>query len=117
MHDVFGQVLHPHGLESAGPDMQRDEGLVHPERAKLREQGVVEMQPGGGRGDGTRLAGVDRLVPLVVLGAGLVRDVGWKRHRTESCEQIQYRGVEAQREQVPVPPEDFGVERVGQAQP
>ena len=75
------------------------------------------MQAGGGRGYGTRRAGVDRLVTLVVPGIGLVRDVGWKRHRPESCEQAQHRFVEPEREQVLLPPEDFGVERVGQPQP
>ena len=56
VHAVFGQFIHPHRLEGAGAHVQRDVAERDALGAQRRQQCFVEMQAGGGRGDGAGLA-------------------------------------------------------------
>ncbi len=53
--------------------------MATPMARRRGQHGFVEMQAGGGRGDGARLAGIDRLVTGFVGAFGRVFDVGRQR--------------------------------------
>ena len=74
------------------------------------------MQAGGGRGHGAGLAGVDRLVALVVAGVGFVRDVGRQRGGAVRVQQVQHGAWEADVEEFAFAAQHGGFEGVGQAQ-
>lgn len=66
MHAVFGQVVYAHRLVPA-PTCSVNQAGFDPLRGELREQGLVEMQAGGRRGDGAGMACVDRLIARFVF--------------------------------------------------
>ncbi len=63
------KALGLHGPEGTEADVQRDRGNLDPLTAQGVEHGGGEVQAGGGRGHGSRLARVDRLVARRILGA------------------------------------------------
>ena len=71
------EILRAEGKEGAGADMQRDRGGEDAAGAKGGEEILREVKAGGGRGDGARVRGKNRLVvPLVRRqGAGGTGDV------------------------------------------
>lgn len=76
MHAVIRQSLCPHRLESAGADMQGNEGGADAQRAQFRQQRVIEVQARRRRGDRAPLAGKHRLVTRLVGGLRGAFDVG-----------------------------------------
>ena len=116
MHDVVGQVVHPHGLEGAGAHVQGDESAAYALRRELIQHGLVEVQAGGGRGHGAGLAGVDGLVAAVVVGLRAVRDVGRQRRGAVGIEQVEHRLGKAQVEEFALAAQHLHVEGAGQAQ-
>src|SRR6202022_665293 len=65
---------------------------------EVGEQVWGEMQARGGRGDGPRTPGVDRLVPLLVRAIGIARDVRRKRHPTDRPEELSQARARSSRE-------------------
>ena len=59
MHPMLGEVFRMDSAERADADVQREEGVRN-----LRENFRREMQPRSRRGDGSALAGKDRLITL-----------------------------------------------------
>jgi hypothetical protein len=76
---VLAEVVDPHRLEGAGADMQREPAELDAAFAQRRQQRIVEVQAGGGRGDRAEFAGEHGLVALVVVRARLALDVGRQR--------------------------------------
>ncbi len=88
MHPVGRHILHLHRQEGARTDMQRDLGKGDAPGPERGQQIIVEMQRGGGGGDGTGMAGEDGLEIVAVLrvwGAQR-RDIGRQRHVARLCQ-------------------------------
>jgi hypothetical protein len=81
-------------------------------RANRGEQGLVEMQPRGWRGDRARRARVDRLVARLVLGCRRVRDVGRQRHLAAALERVEHVTREAQLVELALAPEHLRLDAV-----
>ena len=79
MHAVVGDLLDPHRAVGAGPDVQGQEGGGDPHGFQAGQHRFVEMQAGGWRSDGARLAGIDCLVTGFVGAFRRVFDVGRQR--------------------------------------
>src|SRR5215510_14834585 len=119
VHAVVGEALRTHGLKGAGPDVQGEEGeldAVTPERS---EQRLVEVQPGGRRGDRTGRARIDGLITPLVYGIGQVSDIRWERYAAVTLEQFEHGRIacETQAEEIVGSAEDDGVECAGEPQP
>ena len=81
VHAVVFDALGLDGAEGAGADVEGDEGAADAAGLEVGEEGVGEVEAGGGGGDGADLAGVDGLVAFAVeaghLGVvGVAVDVG-----------------------------------------
>ena len=81
MHLVLRHVVDLHRQECAGADVQGDTGRRHPPGGERGEQGLVEMQRGGGGGNGAGLVGPDRLVIVAVLRVGFAPGLDVRRQR------------------------------------
>ena len=84
MHDVPVEVIHPHGLEGACPDMQRDLRPSNAQFSQALQHGCIEMQSGCGRRDRTLTAGIEGLIAGII---GLVirpLNIGGQRNVTLS---------------------------------
>ena len=116
---MFAEVVHPHRLEGAGADMQGEPGALRPTLCDAREQRVVEVQAGGGRGDRAGFAGIDRLVARLVGLAGGALDVGRQRQLAVALEQREQvlAGRKAQVEELAHAAEHLDLEGVRQPQP
>src|SRR5438876_451853 len=75
VHPVAPDVIHLHGLERPGADVEIE--LRHGDalRAEPRQQLKREVQPRGGRGDAAVVRRVDGLVALAIVGARGPADV------------------------------------------
>ena len=71
LHAVLGEVVHFHRLKRADTDVQGDTDDLDATRRDFIQNLRCEVQPGGRRGDGASLGGVDRLVRLAVALARL----------------------------------------------
>ena len=108
MHAVLREILHAHRLEGACADVQGHAGNAHAALVQAREQGLVEVQPGGGRGHRAGVARIDRLVAPLVLGIGRMRDVRRQRQHAFALEHVQHRRIEAQQPELAVALEHLG---------
>src|SRR5262245_59346138 len=86
VHAVVGEALRTHGLKGAGPDVQGEEGELDAAAPERCEQRLVEVQPGGRRGDRTGRARIDGLIPPLVYGIGQVSDIRWEWHAAVTLE-------------------------------
>ena len=66
VHAVLAHVVDLDGAEGAGAHVEDDLRALDAAGAQAVEELRREVQAGGGRGDGARLAGVDRLVAVAV---------------------------------------------------
>ncbi|MNL30805.1 hypothetical protein D3C87_1525630 [compost metagenome] len=96
--------------------MQGDEGARHAQLGQAVQRGLVEVQAGGGGRDRAGLAGVDRLVAVVVAGVGRMRDVGRQRGGAVRVQQFQHGAGKADVEEFAFAAQHRGLEGVGQAQ-
>jgi hypothetical protein len=74
---VFVDVLDPDRLEGSVSDMQRDRSDLDTARAQIVEHVAREMQTRGWSRHGSRLAGIDGLIPLTIGGVVRSTDV-WR---------------------------------------
>ena len=72
-------LRHPHWLERAQPDMERQVGDEHASGADLLKNFRGEVQSGGGCGDRAALLRKDRLVTLTIKGLVLTANVWGQR--------------------------------------
>src|SRR5262249_56128985 len=89
-HGVVGEALRTHGLKGAGPDVQGEEGELDAAAPERCEQRLVEVQPGGRRGDRTGRARIDGLIPPLVYGIGQVSDIRWGWHAAVTLEEFEH---------------------------
>ena len=66
MHHVPLHLLHPHRLERAGPDVQRDECMPDPPRFEGSESFRIEMQARRGRRHRAEFTCIDSLIPIAI---------------------------------------------------
>ena len=113
MHLVLRQVLGAHRLEGAGADMQRDIGELHPLRAQLVEQPLVEMQAGGRRRHRARCFCIHGLVTRFVERIGGVLDIRRQRQPAVGLDQLEHIIRKLQGIKLAGPRPDRDLERVG----
>ena len=80
VHPVAPHVIHLHGLERPGADVEIELGHGDALRAEPRQQLKREVQPRGGRGDAAVVRRVDGLVALAIVGARGPADVRGEWH-------------------------------------
>ncbi len=118
LHAVLVHQLGGHRLEGADADVQRHRGALDSRRLEPPEQRGVEVQPGGGRGDGAGLAREHGLIALAIGGLVGAFDVRRQRHVAEPLEMRLDRLGEAERAPaVLARRHHFGFEAVGEAHP
>ena len=119
VHVVILQIIYPHRLERTGTHMQRDVTELDPAFAQAGQHGLIEMQPGGRRGDRAGLTREHGLVALQVAGVGVPVDVRRQRHFTELEQQFlqRLRGFEMQPEKTFVAPQHHRMAAIGQFDP
>ena len=76
VHLVLVDLFHAHRLEGACPHMQRQRGSADTLLGEPLQHCLIEVQPGGGRCHGARVAGIDGLVAGLILRLHPVLDIG-----------------------------------------
>src|SRR5262249_20295489 len=80
----FFNPVDVHRLKRAQANVESDLCGLYSVILKAREDFRSEMESGGGGGDGSALAGVDRLVAIAVAGLGCAGDVRGQRHTAQT---------------------------------
>ncbi len=100
VHHVLVELVHPHRLEGAGAHMQGDVAELHPALAQARQQRLVEVQPGGGRGDRADFAREHGLIALAVFDTRLAADIGRQRQAASLEQPVLQRGRDLETQQI-----------------
>ena len=84
--------------ESAGADMQGQEGALDAAIGQAGEQRIVQVQSGSRRGDRTGMLCKHGLIAVFVDRVGGMPDVGRQGQLPRAIEQIEHRRIELQPE-------------------
>ena len=97
------------GPEGAQPHVQRHRGPQHTPLLEALQEGIAEMQSGGGGGDGAGLGGIARLVAIALHPFRPV-DVGRQGDRSIALKEgLEAGGIPQARREANHPPPGFGV--------
>jgi hypothetical protein len=89
VHLVFGQILHPHRLEGARADVQRQRRALHAAGVEPREQASSKCRPAVGAATAPGFLRKHRLIAGFVGRVGIVLDVRRQRQAAELLDQRQ----------------------------
>ena len=76
---MIGQVFDGYGSERAEADVQCDFGLYDPSCLTFLHQAFGEMQTGGRSGNGSGMAGVNRLITLPIARSRRLTIKVWRQ--------------------------------------
>ncbi len=97
---MLADIVHPHRLKRPGTDVQGDKGALHARLIQPYQHIVVEMQTGGRRCDGTRMARVHRLITFAVARVVRAFDIGRERNMTDAFENFRHWSIHLERQSV-----------------